>query len=146
MRYKYSGLSSEFRELHPMPRTLILSLDEYVQRQGWPSVMVTHIIRTKKQQEEWYWKRLADGGRATEEIARKAAANKPSLHLWRCALDFSSKIYTKDQVDRILAYLKAGRDTPEWEILYHDIGQGTHFHLGYRDDTWKARWSQALVA
>jgi hypothetical protein len=144
--YKQPGLSKEFSEAHPKSRLLVESVDEFVRREGWPDVMITAVFRTPSQQEAFYWKQVQETLRCTEKIAREIARAKPSWHLWRTGIDFSSKRYDRQQAQRILEYLKSGRQGLEWEILHHDIGAGEHFHVAFKDREWKARWSQALVA
>ncbi len=146
MVFKYPGLSREYSQLHPKVKALGDDLDIWVREQGWPDVMITHVVRTAAQQEAWYWKSIYDATKVTEELARAAARKKPSWHFWYCAFDFSSKRYSVTQERRILEYLQSGRGRPDWEIYGHNIGQGDHFHVAFRDVSWKAKWSQQLTA
>ncbi len=144
MNYKYDRLRKEFILLHPKPKDLIDNLDQVLQAKGWQSVNLTEIVRTKKDQENYYWEQVMADLKCTEEIARTTARAKPSWHLWFCAVDFTSKIYTPEQCKFILDYLKSGRPGPTWEIFHHNIGRGSHFHVAFEDPSWKQRWSNQL--
>lgn len=107
---------------------------------GFPDLTVVEVFRTPDQQEALYWKSLLEK-EGSEEKARAAARAKVSWHCFRCAVDFRSIVYTKDQCSRILDWLHERCPKPAWEVLLHDVGHGTHFHVGIRDFSRRRRAS-----
>lgn len=122
------------------PKDLIDTLDQVLIAKGWPTIILTEIKREPKDQEAYYWDQVAKDFKCTEEIARSIARKKFSWHLVYCAVDFSAKIYDQEQKKFILSYLKKDRPGPTWEILLHNVGLGSHFHVAYEDQLWKQKW------
>lgn len=141
MWFDKPNLGPEFSQLHPRVRKAAEDLDSWLIKKGLPQMTVTHVLRTPAMQESIYWEAVKDTLKCTEEIARQTARNKPSWHLWYCALDFRNKVYTPAQKADIFKQLRDGRGDSIWEILMHDVGRGDHFHLGYRDFSWRTKYA-----
>lgn len=135
----------EFLLLHDKVKDLLDNLDQRLLAKNWPALRITEIKREPSDQEDYYWEGIAKDLNVSEEVARGIAVKKPSWHLWYCAADFSSRIYTQVQKDFIFKYLKEGRPGPTWEIFLHDVGMGPHFHVAYEDREWKRKWLNPLI-
>jgi hypothetical protein len=135
MKFKNPSLEMEFvAGLHPEVKAVIVELDEWCQNNGYPEVFVTHVLRTREDQEVIYWKSIKDSSATlSEKEARKKARGKFSWHLGGCAIDIRNKSYTSLQLANVMAHLKLGRAPHRYEILSHDVGNGEHIHFGIKD-------------
>lgn len=134
MKYKSPILEQEYKALHPQLRTVMEQLETFSAENGLPEPVATHIRRTRKGQEDIYWRSvLAANPSMTEAQARTAASKRFSWHLVNCAIDLRDYIYTKQQVTKLLAWLRQRCPAPTFEVLYHDVGRGQHLHVGIRD-------------
>ena len=146
MRFKYPHLAAEYDVIHPRVKLATKDMEDYCFRHKLEEPMATHIQRTKKQQIEIYWKGIQKERKCSEAKAKELAGKKWTWHFVLCAIDLRDYIYTKKQVQDIVSFLKTKyclvRENPAdqrldgYEILFHDVGAGTHFHIGYRDHQW----------
>lgn len=150
MDFKHAYLRKEYTLVCPYVRDLAQELSDWLKSKDYAAMMITHVFRTDKQQEEWYWKskyaKLAGTSQYTEEHARELARKSFSWHKVYCAIDIRNTVYTPSQKKDILGFLRKGRTDSRWEIYSHDVGQGPHFHVGYEDFAWRRKWEQALKA
>lgn len=139
MQFKYAQLGQEYSKLHPKLLIVGEGLTEYCFKQKLPEPVATHILRTRAQQIDIYWRNIMMARKCTEQEAKLLAAKQDTWHFYFAAMDLRDFIYTQNQITQLLGYLKgtlcAG---PEWELLYHDVGRGNHFHIGIRDTQWRA--------
>ncbi len=150
MVFKYPYLSKEFSLLCPKTLEIAWDLDKWLRKEAYADMMITHIFRTDKQQEDWYWQKKLEGlagtSQASEEHARELARKSFSWHKVYCAFDMNNSRYDDKQKGKILAYLRNGRSDSCWEIYSHNVGQGPHFHVGYEDFAWRRKWEAKLIA
>lgn len=144
MDFKYAYLKKQYALLHPKVQGVVQELDLWLTRENLPVMILTHIYRTPQEQELFYWKQVSEDLNCAEEIARETARNKFSWHRCYCAVDIRNSNFSAVDKTRIFKQLKTGRGDSRWEILNHDIGQGEHFHVGYKDFDWRHRWSNQL--
>jgi hypothetical protein len=134
MRFKSPELMTQYVKLQP---TLLRLCEDFVKwswENGLPAPVATHIQRTRKMQEDIYWRLImAQVKGMTEAEARAKARDKFSWHFVLCAIDFREYIYTPEQMAKVLDWFKRRTMTAEWEFLYHDVGRGKHLHVGIRD-------------
>jgi hypothetical protein len=143
MRWTTPQLEAEFLRVHPDVSAVLVGLDEWSRARNLPEVWVTHVLRTQKEQEEIYWPTLVKLHHLSEEAARAKARVRFSWHLVACAVDIRNRNYTGDELQAVMGYLN-GRCTPgPWELLSHDVGRGSHVHVGRRDFTWRRRGGPA---
>ncbi len=135
MKFKNPALEMEFvAGLHPEVKAVMTDLDEWCQANGYPEVFVTHVLRTRADQEVIYWQMIKNQNPGLSAAdARKRARAKFSWHLGGCAIDIRNKSYTKLQLANVMAHLKLGKAPSRWECLSHDVGNGEHIHVGIKD-------------
>lgn len=135
MKYKSERIEAEYKTLHPKLREMLVHLETYTRARGYPEPVITHALRTRKEQIHIYWK--AELKKATSPItdaeAKIAAGNRFTWHFHRCAVDLRDYIYTPAQARDVVNWLRANCPASTWEILYHDVGRGNHLHIGIRD-------------
>lgn len=163
--FKNARCEREFKLVHPKPREAVLDLATWCKAEGLPEVVVTHVFRLRSEQRAIYTpvaRRLLEletSGRILSPMQRRDIAaikalgtsdaalaewaeNRPSDHLWRCAVDLRNRHLTPAQLVRVMHRLRTGRLlAPGWQILSHDVGAGEHIHCGFRDAEWRARYS-----
>lgn len=141
MLFKSTAMASEFRDLHPDLRSVLLVLDAQLDFWKLPPLTITDLLRTPVDQERLYTPQYLAKG-FSDEDARRMARKKFSWHLVGAAADFRSSgpPYSDDERDRVSEWLNQKCGGSGWELLLHDIGHGKHFHVGRRDWTWKGRW------
>lgn len=126
MKFKFAHLRDEFPNLHPETWRAAMALDHWSIERKFPEVVVTCVDRSLADQKEIY------------------GDHRFSWHLVRCAVDIRNSHYSIDQLGRVLEFLKDGRDEG-WEILNHDVGKGSHIHVGFRDPEWRARFKDRTI-
>lgn len=136
MLYKFPHLEVEYDGLHPKVRDVMKQLEVFCQSRAYAEPMATHIHRSVKVQEEFYWRSLMKANKCTEAKARELARAKFTWHFVFCAIDLRDWVWKPHQVPEVLKFLKSLCDSSEWECLYHDVGQGMHLHVGYKDYQW----------
>lgn len=137
MRFKTENLRQEYKELHREVVALLIELEEYSKQKGYPEPMLTHVLRTRAQQKEIYWRaEQARNRKMNEADAREAAGKRFTWHFHLCAADLRSSHYTPEQLHDVVAFLKARGTGPSWEVLHHDVGSGDHLHVGFKDNVW----------
>lgn len=124
MKFALPHLENEFEHLHPDVRYAVMDLDKYCLANRMPEVVVTHVLRTAKQNDAIY-----------------NGLKKFSWHMCFCAADLRNRHYTRTQLRNLFEYLKSGRDDSRFEILDHDVGRGAHLHIGRRDFEWRSRFT-----
>lgn len=73
-----------------------------------------------------------------DEAKNAAVTGKPkSWHLVRCAVDFRSKHYDFKQAAKCIDWLRERCPQPFWELVLIPHGTGPHFHVAYRDFSWR---------
>jgi hypothetical protein len=142
VRFLKASLEMEYGFLHPLVKEALADLDVYSKEAGLPEVLVTHCLRSKAEQEEIYFKSLMKQLSLSESQARSRARLKPSWHLWNCAVDIRNQHYRPPQLTLVMARLKTNRAPNKWEILSHDVGRGSHCHIGYRDEEWRRKFEE----
>ena len=138
MKFKTDRLSTELALVHPEVSRLMDDLDVWCASQGIHEPIITHAIRTIGEQEAIYTPLYIKTG-FDEDSSRMRARGKFSWHLCRCAVDFRSSHYSNNDIRAVYGFIKQrilGRTTL-FEFMQHDVGQGDHFHLGFRDYEWK---------
>lgn len=134
MQYKYEHIRNEYLKLPGQVKEVMTDLEAYCRSKGYAEPMATEISRTRKRNIEYYtpgiMKKNPD---FTKEQAEAEAAKRWTWHLVDCCIDLRDWVWTPAQIQDILNFLKARCQGSLWEILYHDIGKGMHFHVGYRD-------------
>jgi hypothetical protein len=138
MKFKYPHLQTQLYAVHQDVRDALNKLDGFCLRKQFPEVVVTHVLRTDDEQEALYWKAILKKEGCTEVEARLRAREKFSWHKVGCAVDIRNSEYSKSQLEEVMAYLRAGRAIPLWELLSHDVGNGAHVHIGRKDFTWRS--------
>lgn len=141
MRFKSAALDMEFHGgLHPAVKDIVKDLDDWSKEQGLPSVVITHVLRTREDMEVLYWKRIHRQANPpiSEALARSMARRKFSWHLVGCAVDIRNNHYLPGQRKAVMAKLRTlAKPAHKFELLEHDIGRGDHIHLGIKDEDWK---------
>lgn len=140
MIFKGAAMLQESKQLHPDVKFALLDLDDFCKAKGYPEIVVTMVLRTAAQQEEIYWRQIANSMHLSEIEARKLARKKFSWHKVGCAADIRNRHYTKEQRGQIMLHLLEGRTKGPWEILEHDVGRGDHIHIGRRDFAFRSKW------
>lgn len=141
MLFKTTALAAEYPRLHPELRKLLTQLDEHITGLELAPLTLTHVLRTKAEQEELYWARYHTSG-VTEATARELARKRFSWHLCACAADFRASCYSAEHRALLRRWLTAKFQKPGWEILEHDIGRGEHFHVAVCDQAWRRKFEQ----
>lgn len=137
MKFKEPELQAELQLIHPDVAETLRALDAWSSANALPEVVVTHVFRTPKFQEETYYKGFMNTG-FSEEVSRKMARVKFSWHLVHCAVDIRNRQYIEaGKLTQVMKFLKDGRDRPMYEILSHDVSRGQHLHIGRCDFTWR---------
>jgi hypothetical protein len=137
MKFKTPELAEQFARVHPLTHEAVTKLDEWSKGRHFPEVTVTHVYRTPQVQEGIYWKGIFAAGGLTEEAAKAKARSKFSWHLVGCGCDLRNIEYSADQLVAVVNFLREGRDDSAWEILSHDVGRGSHLHVGFKDTAWR---------
>lgn len=135
MKFKNPTLEAEYKALHPKTLEILNDLEVYCKANTLEEPMATHIHRTVPQQVEIYWRNIMRDQKVDEPTARKLAAAQWTWHLVDCACDLRSYIYSPPQLDLLVKYLMSkwkSQDVKN-EILCHNVGSGTHLHVGFRD-------------
>lgn len=154
MKFKFPVLEDELATVHPKVLVTLQELDEWCNANGIPEVVVTHVLRTKDEQQAIYTKyadsllRKMEEGKPLAESERKLAKTlsdmKPeervawarerfSWHLVGCAVDIRNTHYTAKELSAVMSFLRQGRPIGPYEILSHDVASGAHCHIGFRD-------------
>lgn len=138
MKFKYAQLQVEYKQVEQRVINLLTQAEMWSVSNGMPEPVVTHVKRTILGNEEIYWKEeQAKHPGMSEADARKLARARFSFHNVLTAVDLRDYIYTTEQYQRLLAWMRSqvqvGMGDGEWEILGHDVGSGHHFHVGLRD-------------
>lgn len=124
MRFKDAQAEAEFaKRLHPAVRQVLEELDDWCLENALPQVVVTCLGRS-----------------GLENQAANGVTH--SWHLYSCAADIRSKHYTPTQKAVVLSWLTRTCPKPMWELLEHDAGSGSHFHLARRDFSWRNTFSK----
>jgi hypothetical protein len=134
MLFKSPEIGLQWAHAHPETRTAVTFIDSQIKAWGLPQITLTDVVRTPDEQERIYLPTfLARGFSETE--ARQEARAKFSWHLCECAVDFRSSgaPYSEPDSKRIWDFMSESFKSPMWELLFHDVGLGKHFHVGYRD-------------
>lgn len=139
MLYKTQRIEAEFQTLHPELLKVARELETYCKAKHYAEPVATHVKRYGVEQVDIYWKNIMRTQKVSEAAARSLAAKRPTLHFHLLAFDLRDFIYTPMQVRDLLQWLEARCPKAKgWEILYHDVGRGNHFHIGYHDKAWQA--------
>jgi hypothetical protein len=139
MLYKDQRIEREFKLLHPELLKLAGELEAYCRAKHYAEPVSTHVKRYGTEQVDIYWKNIMATKKVTEVEAKALAAKRPTLHYHLLAFDLRSFIYTPMQMKDLLQWLESRCPKAKgWEILYHDVGRGNHFHIGYNDVKWRA--------
>lgn len=143
MLFKTTAIASQFRNLHPDLRAVLHVLDAQLEFWKLPPLTVTDAIRTQEEQERIYTPHYLAKG-FPEDEARRMARRKFSWHLAGTGADFrsSGQPYSDEEVDQISEWLHVKCSGPEWELLFHDVGHGKHFHVARRCFLWRRKWEQ----
>jgi hypothetical protein len=138
MKFKFPYLQTQLYSVHGDVRNALDKLDGWSMKKGFRELVITHVLRTPAEMEDIYWASIQERTGVGEVEARLRAREKFSWHLVGCAVDFRNTEYSKEQLEEVMAYLRAGRYIPMWEILSHDVGRGAHGHIGRKDFTWRS--------
>jgi hypothetical protein len=139
--FKTLAIGTQWTVIHPELRSAIGQLGTALEDWGLPPLTVTEALRNAREQEEIYWRTYA-AKRLDEAAAREKARHQFSWHLLGCAADFrGSKPWAPEEERRIRTWLGERCEKPKWEVLFHDVGQGLHFHVAVRDYGWRRRWA-----
>lgn len=143
MLFKTEALSAELELVHPELRQVLTELSAQIDAWGFPKLVVTHLVRTVAQQEEYKWKAIAKQHGLSEKDARAKARRKFSWHLASCGADLRRRDYSPKQLREIRAWLYEHCPSPVWEFIDEEEG-GTapHFHLARQDFTWRRKYEQ----
>ncbi len=143
MLFKSTAIASQFRDLHPDLKAVLYVLDAQLDFWKLPPLTVTDALRSADEQEALYTTHYLKKGFAQDE-AERMARKKFSWHRVGTAVDFRSSghPYTDDERDQISQWLHEKCPSPEWELLFHDIGHGKHFHVARQDFLWRRKWEQ----
>lgn len=112
MRYAAPELAHQFVvRLHAKARLVVQALDRWSEENELPTVIVTGVSRVPSfyPDDRWSW------------------------HLVDCAVDLRNRHYSRDQLQRVEAWLRAKCASSEWELITKDHGTGPHIHLAYRE-------------
>jgi hypothetical protein len=71
---------------------------------------------------------------------RLRAANRFSWHLARCALDFRTRQYTREQLVEVKSWFTRRCVRPQFFFLAHDV-TAPHIHVERRDAAWRAKYA-----
>lgn len=139
MLYKTASLANELRDAHPDLRKVLGELETQCGEWGLGEFTITDCFRTPAQLVALYVaKFLAEG--ASKATAAKRAAARKSWHCWRTAVDFRNKAWTADERAMVEAWLRNRCPRVDWEVLFHSVAGGLHFHLARTDPAWRKRW------
>ncbi len=139
MQFKSPELAVQYARVNPTLKEFIIEFEQFCKDSSFPEPMATHILRTRDQQEDIYWRIIYTQakGAFTEAGAKNQARHKWTWHFVLCAIDLRDYIYDDQQLPVVLAWLaKKTKDDAKWEYLYHDVGRGKHLHIGIRDNVW----------
>lgn len=98
---------------------LIIDLYHYADHHFKKDVIITMIYRTQEEQESIYG----------------PGVKKKSPHQFWHAIDIRSRIYTQEEIDRMVSYLNGrynGDNYYRWTTKVHEVGNhGMHFHIQF---------------
>ncbi len=128
IRFKHTALQGEFEEapnedgakLSSGLRLIVFALAGFADYHFGKDVVITHILRSQAQQDEFY-----------RENPRYKGKPWKSVHQLGRGIDIRSSLFNRGEIDRIIGYLNlhflygGGKPT----ALYHNIGRGAHLHL-----------------
>lgn len=173
MKFKTPGMQLYFKSdrIHPDLRRAAIDFEHWSGANGLPEPLVSDLQRSQAELVEMYFQRFRDlraldemgtivhldtenrnlalslRGDTDEELKRKAEG-RFSWHCVGCAVDFSSRPYNMDQLERIGSYFEErfGKEADPknlWEFLLHSVvGRAPHFHLGRRDPDYRKKFSK----
>ena len=129
LQFKTHVVRTRWAQCHPELHVVLEALADLCVRMQWPSPVLTSCSRTKEENEAVH-------------------GHPESWHLFGCAGDLSSWLYTSEQMKELLTWLRMelarrggvrSAKLPEgkWELLVHDKGSGEHLHIARRDTQWK---------
>lgn len=124
MKFDTPRIQSEWPDIHPDVRAEVEKLDAYCTKLGMPEVVVTCLHRTREENFEIY------------------GEDKFSWHCVWSAADLRSREYTRPERDMLMEFIRKECGQPFWEVLEHDVGRGSHWHLGRRDFAWRKQHQQ----
>lgn len=139
MLFKTARVEAEFKKLHPELLKVGEELNAYCRAKRYAEPVATHVLRYGSEQVDIYWQNIMRTQKVSEAAAKALAAKRPTLHFHLLAFDLRDYIYTPIQIKDLLQWFEARCPKAKgWEILYHDVGRGNHFHVGFHDKTWQA--------
>lgn len=170
MLFESAGLRAQFQELHPDTRRIVRDLDELLKSMEQPEVYVTSVYRSKEDQRRLYTPRayqwlenlragkpmrkqeyrdaielreliaMRQTGTSEADTISKWAAERPSWHRRRTAVDIRTRTYPTDVLAAIRSWLeirtRASSDTQPWEVITENHGSGPHIHIARRSWDW----------
>lgn len=142
MLYKQASLQAELRDSHPDLRKVLGELEEQLRAWGLGEFTITDCWRTPAQLFAMYVAKFVAEG-ASKATAEKRARARRSRHCWRCAVDFRNHAWTADERQMVEAWLRKRCPREEWEVLFHSVAGGLHFHLAKKDEVWRERWEES---
>lgn len=145
MLFKTASIGAQWANIHPVVRIVLGELDDVLAGWSLSTLTITDAERGLDTQEELYWKSYMAAG-FVEAVARQKARAKFSWHLASCAADFrGSKPWGPENEAKVFQWLKQRCPGPQWETLYHEVGAGLHFHVAYRDFSWRRQWERQVT-
>ncbi len=142
MLYKQTHLVGELRDSHPDLMQTMLALDSQCAEWGIGQPTITDCHRTQAKLVELYTAKFVAEG-SSRATAEKRARARRSWHCCRCAVDFRNHAWTPDERAMVEAWLRNRCDRTRYEVLFHNVASGLHFHLGRKDETWRKRFEAA---
>lgn len=127
LKIKYQRIRGEWSKLlkkNPALAQVVWDLQDFVADNFNKDVIITHLYRTKQQQQKFYGKKT----------------KKKSPHQSWGAIDIRDFIYTKEEINAMVEFLrfydkwnhyKIIRSSKSRTVLRHNIGHGMHFHIQF---------------
>jgi hypothetical protein len=111
--FKTTTMATEFPLVHPELRVLAHDIDEQLIAWGLGDLVVTDILRRPDfyPHKRWSW------------------------HFCGCAIDIRTRDYSKEDLARVFAHVKAHAG-PGFDVVL----EGSHLHVEIEDEAWRQRY------
>lgn len=144
MLYKSTRIKAEWQILHTQTRRAWLDVDAFCVEKGFPGVTITDVGRTPSENFAIYLNKFMREGMPRPEAEKKAAAR----FTWHFSTIMSAadgrgtSPWTEEQYTEIFRFVMRRCGGGMFEILEHDVGQGRHIHIAFRDYLKRREWEQ----
>jgi hypothetical protein len=143
VEYKHPSLKDEVPKLHQATLGALCLISLRLEEAKLHCPVLTEVGRTRAMQTDRYWRAIMKAAGCSEAEAKERARQRFSWHLVYCAFDMRNWCYTAKQLPKVMALIRQAcaeqrplETQSKWEILSHDVGNGSHIHVGYKDLGW----------